>query len=497
MKKILFLMWYIIEHIYMAMDELDYKCKIQALQFYGMEGLSSPIDYKTILNEMNNNYCPGIKHSCCTREDFSKTQRLWDQKARDLKKYITKQFRIIQKISVLQSSLLSLSNEVRNKQTDRCREVDFTFFNSPIKYNEVYFYLENAFEAFAYLQKGFYCMLCDAKQHEFMAITKDYTRRVNVISHKMCNDLIFFFREFIMFKVYYLDPFFINTNLLFNCMEDTDKYKFNLIYNVTFGNIESCVEKGENCEFVCKEFKFGTTGDLFIGKVDEYHEFLKTIQEIIKIHDPSLNLDDDNQPGSELYIDNIEYPKEFFVDPEQAISPQSFYVLKDFNMTQFEINVEEEGLNLFDIAYKSNFPLTNSLTTAVLEKNYGTSFPGQDNEMNGGSELDNYTNEDDSVPEAFSQKRLDEEREQDEFEIKHEKEKLKEITNLPEEKDLVHLEETLETQENIADSNLRKKAYGENNSEGDKLDFGTVGEIEFSFLKKTIYTIITLLVLLF
>lgn len=40
-----------------------------------------------------------------------------------------------------------------------------------------------------------------------------------------------------MFKVYYLDPLMINTNLLFNCYEDNEFYQFNLFYNTTFANI--------------------------------------------------------------------------------------------------------------------------------------------------------------------------------------------------------------------------------------------------------------------
>lgn len=57
-------------------------------------------------------------------------------------------------------------------------------------------------------------------------------------------------------------------------------------------------------------------------------------------------------------------------------------------MTQFEINVAEEGINLFDIATKSHFWLENSLTGKIVRKNYGTIQPGRDHELNGGTELD-------------------------------------------------------------------------------------------------------------
>lgn len=79
----------------------------------------------------------------------------------------------------MQSSVLHIAAEVRKKDTDRCKEIDFTFFNSPINYKEVYFYLENALESFAFMQKGFYCMICDQSKHKYLALEYGYTRRVN------------------------------------------------------------------------------------------------------------------------------------------------------------------------------------------------------------------------------------------------------------------------------------------------------------------------------
>ena len=78
--------------------------------------------------------------------------------------YINKVFAIIQKITITQSSLLELAGSVSQKQTDRCKMVDFTFFNSPANSSNIYTFLENALEAFAYIQKGFYCTICDASK---------------------------------------------------------------------------------------------------------------------------------------------------------------------------------------------------------------------------------------------------------------------------------------------------------------------------------------------
>lgn len=57
-------------------------------------------------------------------------------------------------------------------------------------------------------------------------------------------------------------------------------------------------------------------------------------------------------------------------------------------MTQFEINVAEDGLNLFDIAIKSQFYLENQLSPRIVQKNYGTNNPGEDNALKGGTELE-------------------------------------------------------------------------------------------------------------
>lgn len=77
-----------------------------------------------------------------------------------------------------------------------------------------------------------------------------------------------------MFKVYYLDPLMINTSMLFNCYEDVDHYKYDLFYNATYFSVENCMENGEDCEFLCKEFKFGTVSEMFIGRLSNYFKFV-------------------------------------------------------------------------------------------------------------------------------------------------------------------------------------------------------------------------------
>lgn len=73
-----------------------------------------------------------------------------------------------------------------------------------------------------------------------------------------------------MFKVYYLDPLMIMTSRLYNCLDDKENRPDPSFYNNTFASVQRCLDKGEECEFLCKEFKFGGESELFIGKLKNY-----------------------------------------------------------------------------------------------------------------------------------------------------------------------------------------------------------------------------------
>ena len=357
------------------LDSENYTCKTQLLQFYGLGGAANPLHYGQIRENTNNDFCPGIEYSCCTREDFQLTIEMWNTKADNIKRYVTKLFKVIQKTSVLQGSLINLAGELRHRDSKFCREIDFTFFNSAVKYDEVYFYIQNALEAFAFVQKGFYCTICDAKNHKYLGVDTNIARRVAVVNEKFCNDLIFFFREFIMFKVYFIDPLVKNANALFNCKADYEKYKFNFHYNTTYYNMETCTEKGENCEYLCKEFKFGSTSELFIGSLKDYYDFLKVLRDTVQELDGNVRKDLDD----EFFIDEREFSEEFFADPIVVNEGQTVFLLKDFNMTNWEIDIRKDGINMFDIAVHSNYWLTDANTRKVMMKNYGLTEPGETN----------------------------------------------------------------------------------------------------------------------
>ena len=440
MKYILLLFFVIKQLLSSILDSEDYSCKTQLVQFYGLGGVPHPIHYESLRQQMNNDFCPGIEYSCCTREDFQLTIDMWNKKSDNLKRYLTQLFKVIQKTSILQGSLInlagSLENSKRRHESAACREVDFTFFNSAIKYDEIYFYIQNALESFAFMQKGFYCTICDAKMHQYLGIDTDPARRVAIIDNKFCNDLIFFFREFIIFKVDFLDTLVKNANYLFNCYEGVeDKYHFNRHYNMTYYNVEACTERGEHCEYLCKEFKFGSTSELFIGSLKDYYDFFKKLEQTVKHFDNKVNEDLDD----EFYLDKREFSEEFFAEPIIVNEPNTKFLLKDFNMTNWEINIELRGINLFDIAAHSNYFLTDANTRKVMMKNYGLEVPGETsqstaNKLNSG-EAEGKQLYSERSPEVSKYK------EENEWLLRHEQVKMDQNTNVPTKVELTALED--------------------------------------------------------
>lgn len=412
----------------------DLSCKTQILQFYGLGGLVQPVSYYNILKQLNADYCPGIEYSCCSFTDFRLTHTKWLDKAELIKRYLTKMFRVIQKTTVLQGSLLQIASSIKGKNSKFCREVDSTFFNNPIHYDEVYYYLQNALDGFAFIQKGFYCAICDAKNHQYLGLIREPTRKVAIVDVKFCNDLIFFFREFIMFKVFFLDPFIVNTNYLLNCHKNTDKYKYEFEYMTQYQMIEGCVERGENCEFVCKEFRFGASSELFMGKMKKFFEFFKNVEEVVTEFNPAIKVDVDN----EFNIDEDDYPSEFFTETNNLEDSQTSNLLKDFNLSNFEINIESKGINLFDIADHSHYFLTNARTRSSVIKNFGLDMPGSGTLAND-TALDNEITDTENTSLTTSPI-IQSYKEEEDWEKKHEEEKLSQDPNTPSKAELSTLE---------------------------------------------------------
>jgi hypothetical protein len=319
--------------------------------------------------------CPDIKYSCCSRNDFLETQNLWAEQVQNIKGYLTKVFRIIQKLIMIQSSLVGTAQKVSTYDHDQCKMIDITFFNPPVQFDQVYSYLNVAFQSMAYIQKGFYCTICDYKYHEFLMIKGDFSRLSVQISRKSCNDLIYRFKEFLMYKSYYFDSFLTNAARLFNCVEGEDKYNFDSAYVSQYQEIRSCIETGANCDIICNEFRFAGYSDLFMGDLKKYEEFHEAFVKFAEKE--NINID---EISDEVLIPDYSLDSNDFFKPNIERSELEQQELNYSQLSKMNVFVEEEGLDLFGTASNSNYFLMDQYSS--LEKARIFNSQGEDDEPN-------------------------------------------------------------------------------------------------------------------
>lgn len=343
----------------------DYFCNSKILQKYGLEGLSMSVNYSEIFETMQNNYCPQIERSCCSRDDFEKANRMWQEKIVNIRKYVTKIFKIYRNMSMLQPALLQVYESLsdKKKQEPYCKNIDATFFNSPMNYDEVYQYLESGLQAFVYMQKGFYCMICDSGMHQYLDDKRYFSRHTITISDDMCNDLVYFFKEFIYNKVMFFDPFVQTLQHLYNCLYTEPVNFFETEYEANYQSIRNCLTKNIECEFLCKEFRLGTSSSMFIGTTSQYSVFYKHLIELIGQHGKQLIHID-------FPVEEENYEEDFF-GLNKPLFKELYADLKDYNFMSYSVEVMPKGLNVFSSAKNSKFFVSDQLSTFEMRSNFG------------------------------------------------------------------------------------------------------------------------------
>lgn len=369
--KLLSAAWLVLTLALSTQGEISITCNTRLLQYYGLEGMGHAIPYRVMEQINSDNYCPNLEQTCCSPEDFNLTRDLWMETSQRLKGYLTQIFRTLQKIATIQSSLIQFMPKIMAKNTLACKRIDATFFNSPVKFDEVYFYIRNALEGFAYIQKGFYCMLCDPRQHPFFQLKINYGRFFVQMSQKSCDDLMFFFREFLAYRVYFFNPLVRNLNQVLNCVHDTDVDRFAFEHLVSYQGIEDCLENKNYCWKVCKEFRLGISSNLFIGQLSQYKLMMTEMEALIS------ELSDTNAKFEELDFLDQNFSGEFFARGNDTIVQNNMNLLKDMNLSKAELLFTAEGgVDLFYTAVGSNYFLTDASTLENVKRHYDLLSPG-------------------------------------------------------------------------------------------------------------------------
>lgn len=371
LAKVLSGAWLVLTLALTVRGEISITCNTRLLQYYGLEGMGHAIPY-TVMEQINSdNFCPNLEQTCCSPEDFNLTRELWIENSQRIKGYLTQIFRTLQKIATIQSSLIQFMPKIMAKNTLACKRIDATFFNSPVKFDEVYFYIRNALEGFAYIQKGFYCMLCDPRQHPYFQLKINYGRFFVQMSQKSCDDLMFFFREFLAYRVYFFNPLVKNLNQVLNCVHDTDVQRFDFDNLVSYQGVEDCLENKNYCWKVCKEFRLGISSNLFIGQLSEYKRMMNEMEGLIS------QLSDTTAKFEELDFLDQNFSGEFFARNNDTIVQNNMNLLKDMNLSKAELLFTAEGgVDLFYTAVGSNYFLTDASTLENVKRHYDLLSPG-------------------------------------------------------------------------------------------------------------------------
>ncbi len=198
-----------------------------------------------------------------------------------------------------------------------------------------------------------------------------------------------------------------------------------------------------DCIQLCEEFTLGESSDMFIGKLDQYEKFIENMEEILREFDPSIRVDQDD-----LHIDTeIKYNQKFFISSEST-NPE----LSHLDLGNHVTKVEGSGFDLYKFSLNSNYKINDDFENLV-EKNIGE------------------TSEDDitSFNAHTTKSQLNDTRLQEEFDRKHEDEKLEELDNLPKKTVLNSLSQTIMIKEQQMEKSIANSGtLGVNNydSEG-------------------------------
>ena len=326
--------------------EEDTECKNNLVRTYGLVGNKLVQNYNEMKEYLSNDYCPSLKYSCCTKDDFENSNKMWQKVKEKVKFFTTKVYRMIVKMTTIKTTLLQTEHLIKNKNVSVCKNLNFDVFNKNINNQDVFFYLQNSLDSFVFLQKGFYCLICDSKYHKYLEFDNiGFSKRIT-ISENFCNDIIFYFREFLIFKKNYIDPVLFETDKLNGCVNDEENYKPNYLYEMYASNITDCVEDGKNCQFLCNTFVFGSSGSLLIGGIENYEKFFYQTHNISSKLGLEKDLDEEDQGKIQNYLNTLKTADDKF-----------FETVKDsiYDLSNLEIIIQPEGINMFLVSKNSNY----------------------------------------------------------------------------------------------------------------------------------------------
>lgn len=321
------------------------QCNTDLLAYYGLTGSPKPIPYRSKLADMQVNLCPKIDSSCCLAQDFNLSLSLWDAASRKIVKLLRQYFALLQGIAVSQRLIIPFLPNLLATASTACKRIDTTYFKSPIAFDQIHLAIKTALETFAFLQRGFYCMICDADNHPHFTAGAPYGRLMVALDREFCPVLINQMRDFLAFKIYYFDPMVINMNAVIDCADGLNSGYFDNSYRVAYDRLNACLSNDEGCDELCNEFRLGSSSSMFVGKLGEYRRVLGEFHRVIKKYNPKAEI-----PVIEKELDG-EVTAEFFAQKELNVEVGPL----NTNLSRYDVLLRKGGLNPFEISADSKY----------------------------------------------------------------------------------------------------------------------------------------------
>lgn len=244
---------------------------------------------KDISSDQVNYICPFLKSAddCCEKNSQNMIQILWGRISKPrLERELTYHLSAIETIingmknimGLFEESELPEHAEYSAECLDSVNQMKLLKEDSFVDNLEyVYNYIKLGFERLYKLKKGFYCNLCDRRNHEYINV---FDKQI-VVSNQFCESLSTDFKDIVYFLNFQMIKQFQTIRNFTLCyreknyllVKDVYKFKFDKAQMKT---INDCMFSNLCSEF-CKQYSMSSLPEFFIGNrefLDEMRKFL-------------------------------------------------------------------------------------------------------------------------------------------------------------------------------------------------------------------------------
>ena len=188
------------------------------LNYYELEGRGESPNSLDKLDKLRQQ-CPDLELSCCSDKDIDSLESKWEKAKQRMEDYGNQLVYAINTSKTLKDILQPHIEKIIEDSSGSCKRINTQVFRYEVAVEPVIAAFKLAFGALAFIQKGFLCSLCNFSHQRFYQMPKAESIGKFLIKQGSCKQLVDYVVRFLKYKVYFIDPLFINLNLVNNCVQ--------------------------------------------------------------------------------------------------------------------------------------------------------------------------------------------------------------------------------------------------------------------------------------